>query len=90
MFGNWLYILDDNMKKITMAGVTALCWVIWRCRNDIIFNKIKYFLFMSATFRATYWLCFWTQLQHDITTKDLLRRMSTDIDVIVLQMANIG
>jgi hypothetical protein len=52
MFGNWLYILDDNMKKITMTGVAALCWVIWRYRNDIIFNKIKYSSFMQATLRG--------------------------------------
>jgi hypothetical protein len=32
--------------------VTALCWTIWRYRNDIIFNNIKYFLFMQATFRG--------------------------------------
>jgi hypothetical protein len=25
MLGNWLHILDDKMKKITMTGVTALC-----------------------------------------------------------------
>jgi hypothetical protein len=60
MFGNWLHILDDNIKKITMVGVAALCWAIWRCRNDIIFNKIKYYSFMQATFRRIYWLRFWT------------------------------
>jgi hypothetical protein len=90
MFGNWLHILDDKMKKITMAGVAALCWAIWRCRNDIIFNKSKYSSFMQATFRGTYCLRFWAQLQHDNTKKDFLRRMSSDIEVIVLQMANMG
>jgi hypothetical protein len=54
MFENWLHILDGNMKKITMTGVTVLCWIIWRCQNDIIFNKIKYSLFMQATFKRTY------------------------------------
>jgi hypothetical protein len=58
MFENWLHILDDNMKKITMAGVAALCWAIWRCRNDIIFNKIKYSSFMQTIFNGIYWLCF--------------------------------
>jgi hypothetical protein len=46
MFGNWLHFLDYNMKKITMTGVAALCWAIWRCRNDIIFNNTKYSSFM--------------------------------------------
>jgi hypothetical protein len=39
MFGNWLHNQDDKMKKITMAGMAALCWAIWRCRNDIILTK---------------------------------------------------
>jgi hypothetical protein len=90
MFGNWLHILDDNMKKITMAGVAALCWAIWRCRNGIIFNKTKYSSFMQVTFRGTYWLVFWAQLQHDNTTKDLLRWMSSDIEGTALQMVNMG
>jgi hypothetical protein len=90
MFGNWLHFLDDKMKKITMTGVAALCWAIWRCQNDIIFNNTKYSSFMQATFRGTYWLCFWTQLQLDNTTLDFLRRMSSDIEIIALQMANMG
>jgi hypothetical protein len=62
MLENSLHILDNNMKKITMTEVTPLCWVIWRCQNDIIFNKIKYFLFMQATFREIYYLRVWAQL----------------------------
>jgi hypothetical protein len=58
MFWNWLHFLDDKMKKITMAGVATLCWVIWRCRNDTIFNSTKYYSFVQATFRGTYWLHF--------------------------------
>jgi hypothetical protein len=26
MFDKWLHNLDDKMKRIIMAGVTALCW----------------------------------------------------------------
>jgi hypothetical protein len=54
MFENWLYFLDDKMKKKTMAGVAALYWVIWRCENDIVFNNTKYSSFIQATFRETY------------------------------------
>jgi hypothetical protein len=56
MFGNWLHNQDDKMKKITKTRVATLCSAIWRCRNDIIFNKIKYSSFMQSTFRGTYWL----------------------------------
>jgi hypothetical protein len=57
MLGNWLHILDNKMKKDNNGGVAALCWVIWRCQNDIIFNKIMYSSFLQATL-GTYWLCF--------------------------------
>jgi hypothetical protein len=53
MLGYCLHNLDDNLKNITFAGV-VLCWPIWRCRNDIIFNKIKYFSFMQTLLRGTY------------------------------------
>jgi hypothetical protein len=58
--------------------------------NDIIFNKIMYSSFLQATFRRTYWLRFCAQLQHDNTIKKFLRRMSSDIEVIALEMANMG
>jgi len=31
-----------------LVGAAALCWAIWRCRKDIIFNKTKYSLFIQA------------------------------------------
>jgi hypothetical protein len=49
--------------------MVILCWVIWRCQNDIIFNKTNY---------------------HDNTTKKLLRQMISDIEVIALQITNLG
>jgi hypothetical protein len=58
IFANWLHIVNDNMRKITMSGVVTLCWVIWRCQNGIIFNRIKYSSFIRATLRGTYWLLF--------------------------------
>jgi gluconate kinase len=59
VYVSWLHNLDDNMKKITMGGVTVICYAIQRYRNDIIFNKIKYYLFIYTTFVGTYWLHFW-------------------------------
>jgi hypothetical protein len=46
MFENWLHNQDDKLKKDNNGVVAVLCWIIWRCWNDIIFNKIKYYLFM--------------------------------------------
>ena len=53
-------------------GVAAVCWVIWRCRNDIIFNKIKVNSILQVIFRGTYWFRFWAQLQREEHAKDAI------------------
>ena len=45
MFGNWLNGVDKSSKARIRIGVSALCWSIWRCRNDVIFNKSKKLIF---------------------------------------------
>jgi hypothetical protein len=39
MFDNWLNGVDKNDKARIRIGVSALCWSIWNCRNDIVFNR---------------------------------------------------
>jgi hypothetical protein len=34
MLGSWLSNFDLKEKKYILVGVAALCWAIWRCRND--------------------------------------------------------
>jgi hypothetical protein len=41
LFGTWLNNQPKTMKGLIWVGVAALCWAIWRCRNDVIFNKLK-------------------------------------------------
>jgi hypothetical protein len=36
------------------VGVAALCWAIWRCRNNVIFNKLKTNSIMHVIFREAY------------------------------------
>ena len=73
-----------------LVGAAALCWAIWRCRNDIVFNKTKYSSFMQTTFRVTYWLRLWAQLQHKDTIKVMFRRASLALEVVALEIANYG
>ena len=46
-----------------LVGVATLCWAIWRCRIDIIFNNTKYSSFIQVVFRGTYWLRMWAHLK---------------------------
>jgi hypothetical protein len=73
-----------------LVGVSALCWAIWRCWNDVVFNKTKYTSFMQALFRGTYWMRFWSQLQCDDDTKEMFRKASSMLEVIVLEQVNHG
>jgi hypothetical protein len=45
---------------------------------------------MQVIFRGTYWLRFWSQLQHDEKTRELLRRTSSPLDIVALEIANLG
>jgi hypothetical protein len=60
------------MKGLIWVGTTALCWAIWRCRNDVIFNKIKTNSIMQVIFKGAYWLRSWAQFQRDEQVKDTL------------------
>jgi hypothetical protein len=62
MFGSWLSNQSKKIRNLIWVGVAAVCWAIWRCRNDIIFHKVKYHSILQVIFRGTYWLRFWAQL----------------------------
>jgi hypothetical protein len=86
MLGSWLSNFDLKEKKYILVGVAALCWAIWRCRNDRIFEKCKYTSFMQATFRGTYWLRFWALLQRDDETNESFRSASRKLETTVLEL----
>jgi hypothetical protein len=41
MFGNWLNGVPKDVKARIRIGIPVMCWSIWTCRNNIIFNKQK-------------------------------------------------
>jgi hypothetical protein len=51
MFGTWLNNQHKKIKGLIWVGTTALCWAIWRCRNDVIFKKLKTNSIMQVIFR---------------------------------------
>ena len=72
------------------VGVAAICWAIWRCRNDIIFNKSKGNSILQVIFRETYWLWFWAQLQREEHAKNTLSVMSKNIEIIAMELVKGG
>ena len=45
MSSTWLLDIGAKQRKLILVGVAALCWAIWRCRNDICFNNVRYTFF---------------------------------------------
>ena len=39
MFDSWLGGINKDSKSLALLGAAALCWAIWRHRNDIVFEK---------------------------------------------------
>jgi hypothetical protein len=62
MFGKWLDGVDTNSKAMIRIGVSALCWSIWRCRNDIIFNKKRTSNFLQVIHLVVHWVHLWAYL----------------------------
>jgi hypothetical protein len=52
MFGSWLSNQNSKIRALIWVGIVALCWAIWKTRNDIIFHKIKYNLILQVIFRG--------------------------------------
>ena len=48
MFGNWLNGVDKQTKARIRIGVSAICWSIWNCRNNLIFNIARNFHAMQV------------------------------------------
>ena len=71
-------------------GVAAVCWAIWRCRNDLIFNKIKVNSVLQVIFRGIYWFRFWAQLQREEHAKNTFSSLSRLIEIVALNLVKGG
>ena len=71
-------------------GVATICWAIWRCRNDIIFNKSKVNSILQVIFRETYWFRFWAQLQREEHAKDAFSGLSRLLETVALDLVKGG
>jgi hypothetical protein len=72
------------------VGVAAICWAIWKCRNDIVFKNTKFNSILQVIFRGAYWLRLCAQLQRKEQAKNTLIATSRKLEVIALKIANGG
>jgi hypothetical protein len=62
LFGTWLWGLDKEQKSLALTGAATICCAIWRCRNDIVFDRKIMNCPSQVIYSATHWLCTWTIL----------------------------
>ena len=63
MFGNWLAGIPTNLKSQLLVGASALCWSIWLCWNDAVFNKKSGTNPLQVILLTGHWLRAWANLQ---------------------------
>lgn len=63
LFNDWACSVGSRLKKFMLVGASALCWALWTCKNDIVFDKVPMKTYMQVLYRGTYWLREWAQLQ---------------------------
>jgi RsiW-degrading membrane proteinase PrsW (M82 family) len=82
--------MHQAVKGLIWVGKAALCWAIWRSRNDVNFKKMETNSIIQVIFRGAYWLRSWAQLQRDEQAKDTLTLLSKKLEVITLELSNRG
>jgi hypothetical protein len=58
-FWGWIYSALPGGEKFYMFGLSAICWAIWKCRNNICLEKKKIknpsVILFSACSLMRYW-----------------------------------
>ena len=62
MFGNWLNGIDKKTKARIRIGVSTICWSIWNCRNNLVFNRCSNFHIMQVIHMTAHWIQLWAYL----------------------------
>jgi hypothetical protein len=50
LFGSWRHEIPNNWKPIALLGAKTLCWSIWLCRNDLVFEKKNFYSSLQVIF----------------------------------------
>ena len=62
-FETWLKFFQKDSKKLILVGVSALLWAIWRCRNNIVFDRKMISDPMGIVKMMCGWISDWAVLQ---------------------------
>jgi hypothetical protein len=63
MFGDWLHGFNSVIKTVFLLGATVICWALWICRNDLVFEKKTFCSPLQVIHLAAQRLTSWVILQ---------------------------
>ncbi|KAG2550649.1 hypothetical protein PVAP13_9KG338300, partial [Panicum virgatum] len=66
MFESWLQGFGRDLKLLVMLRAAYTCWLIWLCRNDLVFVKRQCYSPLQVVHSVIHWIHTWAMLQkHD-------------------------
>jgi hypothetical protein len=80
IFGPWISGFPPEFRNQVLIGVAAMCWALWLCRNDVVFQRSKPNSCLQVIFRGAYWIRSWAILSKEEKREELLtgcRRLET-------------
>ena len=85
MFENWLNGMHKKTKDRICIGVSAICWSIWNCRNNLVFNRKDNFHVLQIIHMTAHWIQLWAFLlrsdQRDLMATSCTRLLSVAPDI---------
>jgi hypothetical protein len=63
MFGDWLHGFNSGIQIVFLLGATVICWALWICRNDLVFEEKTFFSPLQVIHLAAQRLTSWAILQ---------------------------
>lgn len=83
----WMLQFRGRQRGLVTVGVAALCWSIWRCRNDSYFKRLVLKEPTNILFSVCHWVNFWVGLQKE-ADRDKLRNGASRLSKVVSNVSN--
>jgi len=87
LFGGWIGRFPLKQRNRVLLGIAAICWAIWLCRNDVVFQQSKPNSSLQVIFRAAYWIRSWSILSKE-EERDSLKEGCRTLEAAALEMFN--
>jgi len=85
MLGSWLSGFSAQLRKMMLVGASALCWSVWLCRNEVVFQKVYPNSYMQVLYRRIYWARFWSQLSKE-EAMNQIKRSCQQLEGVILEL----